>query len=96
MLVCELTRIPCRLNKLLGDVVISQGGVVPHINPEVSRLRATLVRWHSEFCLAFAWQTVQRQEGESGGLDSLSLYHYCITMPILFYWAFDCISPRFR
>jgi hypothetical protein len=23
------------LNKLLGDVVISQGGVVPHINPEV-------------------------------------------------------------
>ena len=24
-----------RLNKLLGDVVISQGGVVPHINPEV-------------------------------------------------------------
>jgi C-terminus of histone H2A len=26
---------PQRLNKLLGDVVISQGGVVPHINPEV-------------------------------------------------------------
>ncbi len=26
-----------RLNKLLGDVVISQGGVVPHISPEVSR-----------------------------------------------------------
>ena len=26
----------CRLNKLLGDVVISQGGVVPFINPEVS------------------------------------------------------------
>ncbi|CAL1699141.1 unnamed protein product [Somion occarium] len=26
------------LNKLLGDVVISQGGVVPFINPEVSRL----------------------------------------------------------
>ena len=25
-----------RLNKLLGDVVISQGGVVPFINPEVS------------------------------------------------------------
>lgn len=23
----------CRLNKLLGDVVISQGGVVPHIAP---------------------------------------------------------------
>ena len=27
---------PNRLNKLLGDVVISQGGVVPFINPEVS------------------------------------------------------------
>ena len=25
-----------RLNKLLGDVVISQGGVVPHIDPAVS------------------------------------------------------------
>ena len=28
-----------RLNKLLGDVVISQGGVVPHINPEVCDLQ---------------------------------------------------------
>ena len=28
-----------RLNKLLGDVVISQGGVVPFINPEVSHHR---------------------------------------------------------
>ena len=27
-----------RLNKLLGDVVISQGGVVPFINPEVRPL----------------------------------------------------------
>lgn len=32
--VCLLI-ITCRLNKLLGDVVISQGGVVPFINPEV-------------------------------------------------------------
>lgn len=28
-----LTRLSSRLNKLLGDVVISQGGVVPHIDP---------------------------------------------------------------
>ena len=28
-----LVDIICRLNKLLGDVVISQGGVVPHIDP---------------------------------------------------------------
>ena len=27
-----------RLNKLLGDVVISQGGVVPHIDPAVCAL----------------------------------------------------------
>ena len=27
-----------RLNKLLGDVVISQGGVVPFINPEVRNI----------------------------------------------------------
>lgn len=26
---------PLRLNKLLGDVVISQGGVVPHIAAEL-------------------------------------------------------------
>ena len=25
----------CRLNKLLGDVIISQGGVVPFINAEL-------------------------------------------------------------
>lgn len=30
----ELT-VLSRLNKLLGDVVISQGGVVPHIDPAV-------------------------------------------------------------
>lgn len=27
--------VPSRLNKLLGHVVISQGGVVPFINPEL-------------------------------------------------------------
>ncbi|KAI0073792.1 histone-fold-containing protein [Panus rudis PR-1116 ss-1] len=31
----RLTHSSCRLNKLLGDVVISQGGVVPFINPEL-------------------------------------------------------------
>ena len=31
----DLTRIILRLNKLLGHVVISQGGVVPNINPEL-------------------------------------------------------------
>jgi hypothetical protein len=32
---CGITNEHRRLNKLLGNVVISQGGVVPHINPEV-------------------------------------------------------------
>ena len=39
LLVYRADSILCRLNRLLGDVVISQGGVVPHINPEVSRLQ---------------------------------------------------------
>lgn len=29
----HISDMACRLNKLLGDVVISQGGVVPHIDP---------------------------------------------------------------
>ena len=33
---CQILMYMFRLNKLLGDVVISQGGVVPHINAEVS------------------------------------------------------------
>lgn len=32
-----------RLNKLLGDVVISQGGVVPFINPELLPTRSKCV-----------------------------------------------------
>ena len=36
-------RFHCRLQKLLGDVVISQGGVVPFINPEVSQLTHLIV-----------------------------------------------------
>lgn len=38
----NLTRYVCifRLNKLLGDVVISQGGVVPYINPELLPTRS--------------------------------------------------------
>lgn len=31
----SVTLMSLRLNKLLGDVVISQGGVVPFINPEL-------------------------------------------------------------
>ena len=35
LVVSILNIITFRLNKLLGDVVISQGGVVPFINPEL-------------------------------------------------------------
>ena len=69
-----------RLNKLLGDVVISQGGVVPFINPEVS-LHIECTGPHADgYFAAPAQQNAKGQEGESGGLDTLSLYHYCTTI----------------
>lgn len=71
-----------RLNKLLGDVVISQGGVVPHINAEVSspqlkRIGAPIT------CslLALAEQDTEREEGESGSVDPrffYSFFLYCM------------------
>lgn len=77
-----------RLNKLLGDVVISQGGVVPFINPEVSYLIERTWPLVDGFLAAPAQQNAKRQEGESGGLDTLSLYHYCTTIrALLFYWS---------
>ena len=40
-----------RLNKLLGDVVISQGGVVPFINPELLPSKSKWVVFvHVSFC----------------------------------------------
>ena len=70
-----------RLNKLLGDVVISQGGVVPFINPEVShRIVNASGPVADGFLAAPAQQNAKGQEGESGGLDTISLYHYCTTI----------------
>lgn len=40
-----------RLNKLLGDVVISQGGVVPFINPELLPSKARFV--HSVYSIVY-------------------------------------------
>ena len=73
-----------RLNKLLGDVVISQGGVVPHINPEVSI--SQLKNWALITCsfLAVAKQDSEREERESGSVDSDSLFFfpYCMICTI--------------
>lgn len=61
---------PERLNKLLGDVVISQGGVVPHINPEVcSAVDAQLDIINLGY-LASSEQIFEGQEGESGSIDT--------------------------
>jgi hypothetical protein len=73
-----------RLNKLLGDVVISQGGVVPFINPEVSCHIECTSPLTNRFLAAPAQQNAKGQEGESGGLNTLSLYHYCITIRALY------------
>lgn len=60
-----------RLNKLLGDVVISQGGVVPHIDAAV-RFHLIPVRnmaSNIHFFVAPAQQDAEGQEGVAGGLD---------------------------
>jgi len=78
-----------RLNKLLGDVVISQGGVVPHINPEVSipQLNSNCASITCSI-LAAAEQDFEREEGESGSVDSGSSYSffpYCMICIIVCY-----------
>ena len=67
-----------RLNKLLGDVVISQGGVVPFINPEVRLFVVCTARWRiaNVFgCLmtAFAEQDAEGEEERrvTGGVMDL-------------------------
>ena len=64
------------LNKLLGDVVISQGGVVPFINPEV---RVLSFDYQSFIDLALFTASAQQdrkgQEGQPGSLTSYRLFH---------------------
>jgi hypothetical protein len=64
--------------------VISQGGVVPFINPEVSHRIECTWPLADGFFAAPAQQNAKGQEGESGGLDTLSLYHYCTTIRALY------------
>lgn len=73
-----------RLNKLLGDVVISQGGVVPYIAPEVRvalTCRPLLVA--NSFVVAPAKQDIKGQEGRVA--RSLRLQPYSFYLPF-FYW----------
>ena len=70
-----------RLNKLLGDVVISQGGVVPHINAEVSSPLKRIGAPITCSLLALAEQDTEREEGVSGSVDSrffYSFFLYCM------------------
>jgi len=69
-----------RLGKLLGDVVISQGGVVPFIQPEVGGLSLPLISVFTHIFAASAKQDGQREEGQSGGVDFIISFH------ILFLW----------
>lgn len=73
----------CRLNKLLGDVVISQGGVVPHIDPAVSSHFHSWTNSSSDNGVsASSQQDIEGKEGRvAGGLDVFSrflLYYLCI------------------
>jgi C-terminus of histone H2A len=68
-----------RLNKLLGDVVISQGGVVPHINPEVCAPLSVQERLLIHYHAAPAQQNSEGQEGESGSIGvPLLIALYCM------------------
>lgn len=82
-----------RLNKLLGNVVISQGGVVPFINPEVSFASPVIITSLSDdVSSALAQQVSEGKEGVSGGVDAsfhwvsgsrvLPIYHHLYSVPI--------------
>ena len=75
------------LNKLLGHVVISQGGVVPFINPEVRNFIEDAVHPPSNSTLIVAppQQVSEGQEGFTGGvIDSSPLYPPLYSHTVLF------------
>ena len=72
-----------RLNKLLGDVVISQGGVVPHIDPAVSNSPSKVVAHLTMHFIAPAQQNTEGQEGRVSG--SLGYFTgFCCIIYVLF------------
>lgn len=88
-----------RLNKLLGSVIISQGGVVPHIAPELCT--STCAR--SSHCLALtpplpssSSSASQDQEGRRGVI-LLSRILYSVVSVVLHYYlsslAYRCVFP---
>jgi hypothetical protein len=60
-----LTISPYRLSKLLGDVVISQGGVVPHIDPALLPTKSGCVTclWRNNIDTDPLHYSQQGQEG---------------------------------
>jgi hypothetical protein len=74
---------PERLNKLLGDVVISQGGVVPHINPEVCfRIYAQLGITNLSFSFFLAKLRRARRRVRK---YRHSILNFCLLLYVLYY-----------
>jgi hypothetical protein len=90
------------LHKLLGDVVISQGGVVPFIQPEVCLLYHEAHPYIDISCLASAQRDEEGEEGRvTGGLIvsfpvvrlSCCLY-YCICMLHILFHHYHSVVLR--
>ena len=92
--------LPHRLNKLLGDVVISQGGVVPFINPELlpSKSKCVILSnvsfffFSSNTTIGLVRRKVQAKKSKALDLDTFVLL-FCVvpTITLLVYY-YVCIS----
>jgi C-terminus of histone H2A len=74
-----------RLNKLLGDVVISQGGVVPHINPEVCSTIDAQLDVINLWLFSFFLASLQRARRRVKKYRHLIL-NFCPLLYVLYYW----------
>jgi hypothetical protein len=74
-----------RLNKLLGDVVISQGGVVPHINPEVCCTVDVQVDVINLLLFSFFLASLRRARRRVRKYRRLIL-NFCPLLYVLYYW----------
>lgn len=95
-----------RLNKLLGSVIISQGGVVPHIAPEL-RTSSLLSYFSVHHAHSLICSSSQDQEGRRGvELHRVSVSGYLILFSVAVYlsspctvchslcFAYSCSHPR--
>lgn len=75
----------CRLQKLLGDVIVSQGGVVPFIQPEVCDSSNDLDCLLTGLFAAFTKQVGEGQEGVARSLIFLLLLFPLLSSAILYH-----------